>query len=242
MLVHFKKAIWAVLLICIVLPACGGEQTPTLDAQMIYTSAAQTVQAALTQQAAGQASATPIPPVVTNTQAIPTAVLLDGSQTATLAAGGDATATAQFQLPSATLPLGKADDKAEWISNTPLDDALVYANAKFDVQWTMKNTGSTTWKTSYKYKWYAGDIIVEKRSYNFRSEVKPGETGLFIIDAIAPAKPGTYTTWWKLTNDLGQNFGDMSLKIIVVRPDESPTPSPTPTTEAPTEEPTATPE
>lgn len=233
MLAKYKKGIWVGMLVSLFLTACGGKQTPTLNAELIYTSAAQTVQAALTQQATPQPPTSTQPPPATNTPAAPTAVILDTSLTPTQSLP---------QPPTATLPVARAADQAEWISNTPPDDALVYTNAKFDVVWTVKNTGQTTWKTTYKYAVYAGDIIVEKRSFNFRTEVKPGETGTFIIDAVAPSKPGTYTTWWKLINDQGQNFGDMSLRIIVVKSDTTPTPSPTANAAVPTEEPTVTPE
>ncbi len=229
----------------LLLAACGGQgsQSPTPDAAMIYTSAAETVQAELT-QVIGERSPTPsiTPfPEITGTIEVPTAVFSNGTVFPTLAGpqSGDTTLTVipTFGIPTATLSFSKADDQAQWISNTPPDSATVETHAKFDATFVMKNTGTTTWKTAYTYRYFAGTLPVEKRSYNFRADVKPGETGTFIIDVVAPSKAGPYNIWFKLTNQLGQNFGDMTLNVIVVNPAETSTPSPEPATATPTSTP-----
>ena len=227
----------------LLLAACGGQgsKSPTPDAALIYTSAAQTVQAELTQvisQRSPTASITPFPEL-TNTPNVPTAVFTDGTVVPTLPGpqSGDTTLTVTptTGLPVATLPVGKSADKAQWISNTPPDNATVETGAKFDATFVMKNTGTTTWKTSYTYRYFAGNLPVERRTYNFPADVKPGDTGTFILDLVAPNKAGPYNIWFKLTNDLGQNFGDMTLNVNVVNPAETSTPTPEPAT------PTATP-
>jgi hypothetical protein len=231
----------------LLLAACGGQgsASPTPDAALIYTSAAQTVQAELT-EVINQRSPTPTItpfPEMTNTPEVPTAVFTDGTVVPTLPGpqSVDTTLTVMptSAVPAATLSVGKAADKAQWISNTPPDNATVETGAKFDATFVMKNTGTTTWKTSYTYRYFAGSLPVERRSYNFPTDVKPGDTGTFIIDVVAPQKAGPYNIWFKLTNDLGQNFGDMTLNVIVVNPDETSTATPEPTTPI---TPTATPE
>ncbi len=235
---------------CLLLSACGGAatQSPTPDPALIYTSAAQTVEAELTMtDEAGPATATITPfPLITNTPGVPTAILgngavlptLPGPQTTDDSTTGTPAVLAPTldQAAAPTLPNSQAADKATWISNEPPDNALVTTNAKFDITWTMKNTGTTTWNKKYTIRYFSGNIIMESKQFDFRSVVNPGDTGSFIVDAIAPSKPGTYTIWWKMTNDLGQNFGDMSLTIRVVKPDTTPvpdteTPSPTETSE-----------
>jgi hypothetical protein len=192
---------------------------------LVYTAAAQTVMAQLTREAEGKATPTSQPPSPTS-GTIPTVMVIEITVTPAGGAGSAPTSTPLPALPTATIPLSKAVDQALWVSNTPADDALVNTNAKFDITWQMKNVGETTWKTTYKIRYYAGDLTVEKKVYNFTKEVKPGEIGEFMIDAVGNSKAGTYSTWWKLTNDLGQNFGDMSLRVIVVKPDETSTPKP----------------
>ena len=230
----------------LLLAACGGQgsKSPTPDAALIYTSAAETVQSQLT-QVIGLRSPTPsiTPfPEMPSTPEVPTAVFSNGTALPTLPGpqSGDTTLTVlpTFGIPTSTLSFSKAADQAQLISNTPPYNATVETGAKFDATFVMKNTGSTTWKTSYSYRYFAGTLPVKRRTYNFRADVKPGETGTFIIDAVAPSKAGPYNIWFKLTNQLGQNFGDMSLNVIVVNPDETSTPSPEPATPTPTSTPT----
>jgi len=221
------------------LTACGSaaSQTPTPDPALIYTSAAQTVEAELTlTEEANPATATITPfPLGSETPGMPTAILGSGailptlpgpqttdvSTTMTVGPTTDQLVTATL-IPQSNSP---AADKATWISNDPPDNALVNTNAKFDIVWQMKNSGTTTWKKTYTIRYFSGNIIMEHKSFTFKAVVNPGDTGSFIVDAIAPSKPGTYNTWWKMTNDLGQNFGDMSLTIVVVKPGETPTAS-----------------
>ncbi len=239
-----------ILASCLLLSACGSPaaQSPTLDPALIYTSAAQTVEAELTMtDEAGPATATITPfPLISSTPGMPTAILgsgavlptLPGPQTTDESVTGTPAVLAPTleQAAAPTLPKSEAADKATWISNEPPDSALVTTNAKFDITWTMKNTGTTTWNKKYTIRYFSGNIIMESKQFDFRAVVNPGDTGTFIVDAIAPSKPGTYSVWWKMTNDLGQNFGDMSLTIKVVNPDTTPkpdtkTPSPTETSE-----------
>ena len=224
---------------CMLLTACGSNasQTPTPDPALIYTSAAQTVEAELTLTDEVNAATTTITPfpLISVTPEVPTAILgsggvlptLPGPQTTDISGTVTVTTPALNQtVVVATVPPSQAADKATWVSNDPLDNALAETNAKFDITWQMKNTGTTTWNKKYTIRYFSGNIVMEHKAFNFRAAVAPGDTGTFIVDAIAPSKAGTYNTWWKMTNDLGQNFGDMSLTIIVVKPGETPTASP----------------
>ncbi len=224
----------------LLLTACGGKaaQSPTPDPALIYTSAAQTVEAELTlTEAANPATATITPfPDTSETPSVPTAILgsggiiptLPGPQSTIESTGTQSAvlAPSATQAVAATLPKSAAADKAQWVSNEPPDNALVYTGAKFDVTWTMKNAGTTTWTKKYFIRYFSGNLSVEQKQYSFRADVAPGDMGTFIVDAVAPSKPGTYNTWWKMTNDQGQNFGDMSLTVVVVKPGETPTAKP----------------
>ena len=226
------------------LTACGNavSQTPTPDPALIYTSAAQTVEAELTMTDEANPPTATITafPLVSETPGMPTAILGSGAVLPTLP-GPQTTDASTTTTPAAVPTLGAlasatlaqsgspAADKATWISNTPPDSAPVTTDAKFDITWTMKNSGTTTWTTKYTIRYFSGNIIMETKQFHFRADVNPGDTGTFIVDAIAPSKPGTYSVWWKMTNDLGQNFGDMSLTIVVVNPEDTATPKPTKT-------------
>lgn len=216
----------------LILSACGAGQppatTPTIDANMIYTSAAMTVAAQLTQNAA----LTPKPsstPEATATLAIPTA----DTTLPTLPLPGAATLPPVPGIPTLTpnaavnpvqpaqpgLPKGY-----QWISNDPADNTVIVAGTKFDIAWRVKNTGTTTWTTNYSYYFYSGDKFFEKSTYKLRAPVAPGEEVTLLVDGIAPSKSGTYFTWWKLDDELTgfPAIGDMDLTILVVQPGETP--------------------
>jgi hypothetical protein len=214
-----RKPAWTYLLLAaaLLLAACGPKETPepTPDADMIRTAAVITVEAELTQQALMNPTATstiPPTPEPTPTSDIPTLIPIgEGTQAASDSGTlpGLPTAT-QAPPPSATAP-----DKAAWISNSPTDGSVLQPGQKFDIRWTVKNIGTTTWNTTYSIRFFSGNISTDKNFYNFRAETKPDGTAEFIVDATAPVAPGDYYTWWKLTNDQGVNFGDIDISIKV---------------------------
>jgi Ig-like domain from next to BRCA1 gene len=216
--------------------ACGNAATPspTVDPALIYTSAAQTVEAELTQTdvAGGPSTATITPfPLITDTPGVPTAILGNGAVLPTLP-GPQTTDEATTGTPAAVVPTlvqsaaptqatGHTAE-AQWVSNDPPDGALVVTGAKFDIIWTLKNISKNTWTKQYSIRYFSGTNIVEKKQYFLKAAVAPGDNGSITVDAIAPSKPGTYLTWWKLQNDQGVNVGDMNITIKVVNPDTTP--------------------
>lgn len=230
---HKTKAGAALVLLTLasLLAACGApaaQPTSTMDPNLIYTAAAQTVQAQFTEAAALTPSPTATE-AATATLAVPT---IDTSLP-TLPGPGSATqaATAAGAAPIVTLtPLGAVVPTAaapsrvtaQWVKNDPADGTIILAGTKFDIAWTIKNTGTTTWNTNYTYGYLSGDKYFEKLNYNLPKEVKPGEEITILVDAVAPSKSGSYYTWWKIKDDLGANIGDVDLTISVVQPNETP--------------------
>lgn len=230
---HKTKAGAALVLIIMasLLAACGApaaQPTSTMDPNLIYTAAAQTVQAQFTQAALLTPSPTATE-AATATLAVPT---IDTSLP-TLPGPGSATqASTSAVAPIVTLtPMGAVQPTsaaapsritAQWVKNDPPDGTIVLAGTKFDIAWTIKNTGTTTWNTNYTYGYLSGDKYFEKLTYNFRKEVKPGEEVTILVDAVAPSKSGSYYTWWKIKDDQGTNIGDVDLTITVVQPNETP--------------------
>lgn len=231
---HKTKAGAALLILVMagLLAACGApaaQPTSTMDPNLIYTAAAQTVQAQFTQAAALTPSPTATE-AATATLAVPT---IDTSLP-TLPGPGSSTqaSTSAVAAPVVTLtPLGAALPTsaaapsrvtAQWVKNDPPDGTIVLAGTKFDIAWTVKNSGTTTWNTKYSYGYLSGDKYFEKLVYSLPKEVKPGEEITILVDAIAPSKSGTYYTWWKIKDDLGNNIGDVDLTITVAQPNETP--------------------
>jgi hypothetical protein len=230
--VMHKKTILAgtfiLLAAVLVLSACGTKAppaAPTADANAVYTQAAATVSAGLTQAAEKNPTATPAPPTATptnvNEKPSPT-VAQPGpgaeTATATLEAGVTPQATATTAGATAVSTATKAagataavSDKAEWVAQSPPDKVKIQVNATFNMKFVMKNTGKTTWTKRYALRYYAGPISAPK-DINLTKEVKPGETVeiLFVLVAPDTAKKENLNIW-VLSTDQGVNFSTVTL-------------------------------
>lgn len=203
-----KKSIWGVALIIsvLVMSACNGTPPePTPDANMIYTAAAQTVQAQLTQEALLNPTATNTPEPTNTPQ--PTSTLA-GIPTLPLP-GAVTPGSVQITLPAistATVQAGPVADKAEWVTQSPADGTELPNDLDYDIVWTLKNTGATTWTTDYLYRFYAGDTLHQKSSYKLPKTVAPGESVDLTVDGKTSGLKGEKTATWVITNKDGANF------------------------------------
>lgn len=213
----------------LLLSACSrSEATPTTDPALIFTQAAETVAAGLTQTAASMHTATPtvtLPPTSTPepTQAVtPTSAV---SPTATIP-------------PTATRP--SVADRADFVSQSPLDGTVMYPEQPFTLTWTVKNVGTTTWTTAYQVRFFLGDATLRfgASDIRFPKEVKPNENVDLTLSMKAPTKAGDYTTIWVLTNADGQNFYTLTLNIKVSGTAPTATLTVAPTTNTPLPSPT----
>jgi hypothetical protein len=222
----------------ILIAACSAQQptaAPTVDANMIYTQAAQTVQAGLAQ--------TPVPPTSAPTEAQAATATMDpnialaltataqsilpGGATPTLAAGqptpttgAGATATLVV-LPTATKAVvnpqpNTKGDKAELIGQSPADGSNVSKSATFNVALTFKNTGTTTWTNKYALKFFAGDRMGSPTDVVMTKDVKPGDTIVLQFPMKASDQKGSKRTIWVLQNPDAVNFYSLWLDTNVV--------------------------
>jgi len=219
----------------LVLAACGASPAPaapTSDANAVYTQAAATVAANLTQAADKNPTETPTfaPPTET-----PTAVNAQSSPTLEQPGPGNATATntpaagaaqaTATKLPGITLvptatkvagaPAPATGDKATWVSQGPNDGSSIPISATFNALYTLKNTGTTTWTTKYSLRYYAGDKMSSPNDTNLTKEVKPGETVSIPFLLIAPDSGGKTHTIWTLSNADGVNFYYVTMDLVI---------------------------
>jgi hypothetical protein len=218
----------------LLLAACGSKNasnTPTPDANAVYTAAAATVGAALTQSAA----LTPSPTATTAPTDTPEA-------TATQATPPTNTPSTPSAPVSTTPP--NVPDQATLYSETIPDGTKIDPGAGFTKMWTLKNTGTTTWSTSYSVVFYAGSQMGAPNSTNLVKSVAPGDTVQVSINLTAPTSPGKYTGWFVLRNADGTNFYPVSVVIevgaVTATNTAAPTKTPAPATNTP-EPATATP-
>ncbi|MHC1784729.1 MAG: NBR1-Ig-like domain-containing protein [Anaerolineaceae bacterium] len=180
--------------------------TPTLDPNVLYTAAAQTVIAQLTQNAPPP-TATPAP---TQTTAV-TATRLAGLPTipplGTLS-----------PLKTATLQMSAGGDKCEYYSQSPADNSTVKTGQVFNVIWKIKNVGTTNWGAGYVWRFYSASnkLSTSQNSYDMTATTAPNAIADITVVASAPSSAGTVDTTWVLTNPQGVNFCSFNVKVNVV--------------------------
>jgi hypothetical protein len=197
----------ALLAIALLGTACtpAAAPTPTIDPNMIYTSAAQTVIAQLTQNA-------PPPTATQKPTEAPKVTPTKLSSLPTLPPLGTLA-----PLKTSTAALGPTNDKCQYITQSPSDNSSVKANSVFNIIWRIKNTGTTTWNTNYYYRFYAAvdKLHIQSNSYPLTTTVAPnGEVELKVV-AEASSVAGLYDTNWVLTNPDGRNFCSFNIKVNV---------------------------
>ncbi len=225
--------------------SCSGQAgspttAPTLDANVIYTQAAETVQAgqAMTQaaQPPTQAPTKSIAPtftmdagMATSLTATANAVLQPGAQTtpaattqagalvptATLAAG-----LTPIVLPTATkasvAPPAATGDLCEWVSNSPSDNTKLTKSSLFDETIKVKNTGTTTWNNKYALRYYAGERMGVPSDFFVQKEVKPGEVYTFLFEMKTPDSTGKKETLIVIQNPDGRNMCFINLPYEII--------------------------
>ncbi|MCX6066750.1 MAG: NBR1-Ig-like domain-containing protein [Chloroflexi bacterium] len=194
-----KHKIYVVFSICaaltLFLSACGAETQPTPDAAAISTSAAQTVEARFTLQAALQATETPAPPAETPMPA------------ATSTLGYPPTQTTAPGLPSPTSN-GKPCYAMTFVSDVSIPDGMIMApGAKFTKTWRVRNDGNCVWDPSYTLELAMGDAMSTVTKIPLTKTVYPDDSIDFSVDMVAPDTNGTYAGYWHVATPYGGYMG-----------------------------------
>ena len=230
---HAKRVLLGfILLWAILLSACGPTNSAnTLSA--IYTAAAQTIVAqAASAQPTVEQTATPMP-----------------TDTASMLTPTDSGTSAPTILPTlvSSLPTSATSGSAcnsSYVADATIPDGTVISPGQTFVKtWTLQNTGSCTWDTSFTMRFFSGDQMSGGNG-TVSSSVAPGGQGNVSVSLTAPTTAGTYTGNWRLADDSGITFGEIVDVVIDVNgnaPTETPaatatntpgtyTPAPTSTT------------
>lgn len=95
---------------------------------------------------------------------------------------------------------GLGGGNCEVIYQNPPDDTVLPAGTTFDMRWTLKNTGSDSWRAdSIDVKFVSGDRLhtgADLRDMPY--DVSAGSAVDILIGMEAPSTKGTYTTNWAL--------------------------------------------
>lgn len=222
--------------------------TPTpQDISAVYTRAAETARAELT-QIAGLASPT-LPPSATPTatSAPLVQVTLDASSAATatllptpilaleftptLAGGLPPVAGLETPtlIPSIT-PVSQGNGgsagpvckNSAFLQDVTIPDGTVLkAGEKFTKTWRMQNTGTCAWDDGFSFLAWAGPAKMTQDSYRIRLDttkwVAPGAIVDISIEMVAPFEPGEYVAHYAWFDDTGKPFGGDFVAYIVVK-------------------------
>ena len=205
---HFKWLFIASVLILAAV-ACNlpfsAAPTPQ-DIGMVYTQAAQTVVAQLTQVAPGG----------------PTSGA-DGQPSATSSLPGQPSATATLAPTNTPLPPTATEkpaptatprptatplpcNLASFVKDVNVPDGTTFApGAAFTKSWRLRNAGSCTWDSGYRLVFFKGQDM-DGTTTRLPKVVEPGETVDVSVNLVAPDATGTYQGYWML-RDVDGRFG-----------------------------------
>jgi hypothetical protein len=223
MKIHNLPKYFFPLLLLLALAACGGsnEAQPTQDVTLVYTQAAQTVEAQFSQTAAALPSPTASPtqaptqtPLVgsTNTNIAPLA-----SQPAGLTPGALGSPTSLFPpLPTAT---GIPCNDSLYIADVGVPDgSTLKVGQTFQKGWILQNTGFCDWGIGYSLLRIGGNATFDTVPYiinNLNRVVFAGEYVEITLNMTAPKTPGAYEARFQMYSDKSVPFG-MAVTISVV--------------------------
>ncbi len=201
---------------------------PTPDAAMIFTQAAQTVQAQLTRTALAMPTDTPTMTLE------PTATEMPVEPTATMPVESGVAATATTVVNNTT-PVSSNPNKMLFIADVTIpDNTVIAAGSKFVKTWKIKNTGTTTWTETYKIRNWAGGSMGAPSTILLGKSVAPNQETEISIEFTAPLKAGEYVSTWILSDKDEANFGETFYVKFVVGDPATATPTTAPATAVPT--------
>lgn len=152
-------------------------------------------------------------------------------------ASPEPTSTTPPGEPTAVLPTAPpipttaacVDESAFVADVTVQDDSVWSPGSRIDKIWRMRNTGTCTWGSGYRWAFVRGARMKAPESVAV-PYTEPGQTADLQVVFTAPQKPGTYTSYWQLRDPNGDLVGHRTMmRIIVPQPAPGPTQVPPPT-------------
>jgi hypothetical protein len=109
---------------------------------------------------------------------------------------------------STNTPIGVCD-QAGFVSETVEDNSDFAPNKVFTKTWTIKNTGTCTWNSSYAVVFTSGNNAMGAPAAKqlTTGTVAPGQTVVISMDLTSPSAVGNYKAEFKLRNANGVIFG-----------------------------------
>ncbi len=175
--------LWIAALACNLPSNFNGTPQAISTLNALYTSAAQTVQAA-----GGQNAYTPPPSTATaQSGGSPTSAILTATQT------------------SAPVVLCNA---ATFIRDVTIPDGTILGRStSFTKIWRLQNTGTCSWNSSYALVFTSGDGLGAPATMSIPGTVYPGDSIDLSVGMVSPGLDGHYLGYWELRSPAGTLFG-----------------------------------
>jgi hypothetical protein len=187
------------IILMLALSACGSANanaTPTLSVDAIYTAAFQTLSAQqATQLALTPPTQTPSPTLTS----VPTH------------SGGF-----QFGSPTTSSGVVQGCNNAAFVKDVTIPDGTTENPGNtFIKTWSLLNSGTCAWSTSYKFTFISGDSM-NGTSVPVPNSVPAGQQVQISVTLRAPTALGNYKGYWRMQDDQGKYFGDSPWVSITV--------------------------
>jgi hypothetical protein len=206
---RFKKLAWLTItsMAMLALTACniGATPAPTLDANAIYTSAAETYVADFSVQQTQTALS--IPPTATPTYTL--APTFSAALTPIPGVGTPAATSGLPILPTSANVGGPQCNNAVYVADVTIPDGTILKpGADFKKTWSIQNSGTCAWTEGYVFAFASGD---EMDGYDLpiakNQSVAPGQIVEMTINMTAHIAEGTYIGYWRMKDPQGNFFG-----------------------------------
>jgi hypothetical protein len=171
------------MVVILLLAACNlpSNAKPTEDPNAVFTAAALTVQAQLTQAVPFRTPTLPVPAATNTSVSFPT-------------------------LPASTLPPAASAtsvcDQAAFVKDVNIPDGSQIApGGAFTKTWRLRNAGVCTW-SGYTLVFDSGDQMGATSPQTIGS-VSPGQEVDLSVNFTAPTTAGSYRSYWRIRNSSG---------------------------------------
>jgi hypothetical protein len=193
-----RNLLVSLALVSLLLTSCGLSETDVLSTVAVAeTNAVSTVHAQYTQIAL-------LTPSVTNTPFATSTPIMTATSAVTATTGTTGGAA------------GTGCDAGAFVSDVTVSDGEeIAAGTPFTKTWSVSNTGTCDWSTSYLLIFSSGDQMGGPTSTPLTQAVPVGTTSNVSVTLTAPSVAGSYTGYWAIANDAGTGFVFLSVVITV---------------------------
>ena len=124
-------------------------------------------------------------------------------------------------------------DGATFVSDVTIPDGTIMSPGQSFVKtWRMRNTGTVSWDSNYKWVFVTGNQFSAPAAIAV-PYASSGNTVDINVSMIAPSGPGSYIGYWQIRNPQGSLIGDIAWVQINVATEAGPTLTPTTSPPAP---------